>query len=142
MSDSADLAQSPLRLPFALQGPLLFDEYLFFGQPLTNGNHSYVELIFPFGFFPGAYSGGPLCTNVIAYVCGAISGAGIGPSDQSSNLLATTTTGGGGGDTIIITSGSVTPAPMTQAPEPSAFLLLCTGLLLFVPVCLRRRTAA
>ncbi|HXX19428.1 MAG TPA: PEP-CTERM sorting domain-containing protein [Candidatus Acidoferrum sp.] len=130
MSDSADLAASSVSLPFNLQGPFLFDEFLFFRQPTGTGNVSYVELILPFSSFPGAYSGGPLCTAIVPG-CGVISGAGIGPSDQSSSLLATT---GGSGDTIVITSGSV-----TEAPEPSVALLLSGGLLGLVLIHLRRK---
>lgn len=114
MSDPADLA-APVSLPFNLQSEILFNEFLFFRRPTGTGNISYVELIFPFSSFPSGYSGGTLCTTVVASVCGTIAGAGIGPSDQSASLLATT---GGQGTDIEINSASVTVEATPPPPPP------------------------
>lgn len=117
--DASDLKSSPLSLPLNLQFQFPPNQTLFFRQPTGSGNVSFVQLIFPFNSFPSNYSGGPLCADGYRVGCPGLSGAAIGPTDQSAALSAVT---GGNGDTIILTNGSVSPVPVTTSnPVPLVY---------------------
>ena len=112
LSDSSDLASSPLELlfgfgstPFAFQG-------IGFGPPAPASS---LDLAFPFDdyHFPANYSGGMLCTVAFTAGCVGPSTITIAAADQSPSLLAIT---GGLSVMATIQSGTIT---MVASPQGS-----------------------
>lgn len=113
MTDPSDMNDSPLSLPFNLQGSFAPapNEYLFFRKTGGTNPTSYVEIIFPFLVFPANYSGGPVCTMAPAAAgCDVVSGAEIGADDINPTLYSSLAACCAHAAIAEITAGSVTLA--------------------------------
>jgi hypothetical protein len=127
LSDSADLASSPLGLSFTNSATITTSGVTSVAEEFSDGGISVASLIFPFSAFPSSYSGGSLCTGAgTPGGCSFGTDVGIGPSDESLSLSAAT----GGLDAIFhLSTGSVSVLPVSTVPEPSTLLLLTSGFL-------------